>query len=187
MSSRLADYLRAARRRHFVGRDDGKALFQSALAAAQPDFFVLYVYGPGGLGKTSLMHEFHFLAQQAGCRAAYVDGRNVEPSPQTFRLALHAALDFDPEARFFDALAERAGGQRVVILLDTYENLTPLDDWLRAHPQVCRRVRIPAAMKWEIRDKLDQANINERILFPGLDGLSRWLGRYYSPGAPPHD
>ena len=56
-----------------------------------------------------------------------------------------------------------------------------LDDWLARHPSLARRIAIPAALKWEIRDKLDQANINERVLFPGLDGLSRWLTRYYWP------
>ena len=56
-----------------------------------------------------------------------------------------------------------------------------LDDWLDARPELCRKVVVPAHLKWEIRDKLDQANINERVLFPGLDGLSRWLARYYTP------
>ncbi len=58
---------------------------------------------------------------------------------------------------------------------------TVLDDWLEAHPSLARKIIIPAALKWEIRDKLDQANVNERVLFPGLDGLSRWLKRHYSP------
>jgi hypothetical protein len=55
-----------------------------------------------------------------------------------------------------------------------------LHDWLDEHPEVYRKVVIPARMKWEVRDKLDQANVSERVLFPGLDGLSAWLRRYYS-------
>jgi FRG domain len=55
-----------------------------------------------------------------------------------------------------------------------------LEDWIAAHDGIAGRVVVPAALRWEVRDKLDQANINERVLFPGLDGLSRWLARYYS-------
>lgn len=56
-----------------------------------------------------------------------------------------------------------------------------LNDWLEEHPEVCRKIILPAEIKWEVRDKLDQANITERVLFPGLDGLSSWLKRQYSP------
>jgi hypothetical protein len=55
-----------------------------------------------------------------------------------------------------------------------------LHEWLANHPGAYRRIRIPASIKWEIRDKLDQVNVTERVLFPGLDGLGRWLKRYYT-------
>jgi hypothetical protein len=55
-----------------------------------------------------------------------------------------------------------------------------LDRWLERHPALFKRILIPADLKWEVRDKLDQANITERVLFPGLDGLSMWLKRYYT-------
>ena len=56
-----------------------------------------------------------------------------------------------------------------------------LHQWLAQYPDLVRRVIVPAELKWEVRDKLDQANISERTLFPGLDGLSRSLERYYRP------
>ncbi len=59
--------------------------------------------------------------------------------------------------------------------------IASLDEWVTDHPALYRRIVIPAELKWEVRDKLDQANITERVLFPGLDGLSRWLKRYYTP------
>jgi hypothetical protein len=56
-----------------------------------------------------------------------------------------------------------------------------LDDWIAEHPELARKIVVPTELKWEVRDKLDQANLTERVLFPGLDGLSRWLTRYYAP------
>lgn len=59
-----------------------------------------------------------------------------------------------------------------------------LEDWLANYPDVWKAVDLPKDIKWEIRDKLDNMNMNERVLFPGVDGLSSWLKRHYSPGPP---
>lgn len=73
--------------------------------------------------------------------------------------------------------------QRIVTQYALFSLLThvegAMEDWVTGHDTLCRRVVIPSAIKWEIRDKLDQANINERVLYPGLDGLCQWLRRYY--------
>ncbi len=57
-----------------------------------------------------------------------------------------------------------------------------MDIWLENNSDVYKKIIIPAELKWEVRDKLDQSNMTERVLFPGLDGLSQWLTRHYSPG-----
>jgi hypothetical protein len=59
-----------------------------------------------------------------------------------------------------------------------------LHEWLAEHPDMAHRILVPRQLKWEIRDKLDQANVTERVLFPGLDGLCRWLKRQYTPTPP---
>jgi hypothetical protein len=48
-----------------------------------------------------------------------------------------------------------------------------------ANPDLVVRIVIAAGMKSELRDMLDQNNISERTLFPGLPGLCAWLKRYY--------
>jgi hypothetical protein len=55
-----------------------------------------------------------------------------------------------------------------------------LDRWLETKPDLVHRIVLPAELKWEVRDKLDQANVTERVLFPGLDGIAAWLTRHYS-------
>jgi len=50
-----------------------------------------------------------------------------------------------------------------------------VDDWAKKHLDICRKIIIPASLKWEVRDKLDQSNITEHLLFPGLNGLTSWI------------
>ena len=87
-----------------------------------------------------------------------------------------------PFAIFFEppSMDDRIVNQYALFSTLTH-SATAFDQWLRQEPRAWRQIIIPGALKWEIRDKLDQANITERVLFPGLDGLSHWLSRHYSP------
>lgn len=54
-----------------------------------------------------------------------------------------------------------------------------MDDWLRAKKINYFRIILPAALKQEVREKLDQANIHEHILFPNQSGLVALLKRQH--------
>jgi len=125
----LAQRLAAAHARRFVGRASELGLFQSALLASEPDFAVLHIYGPGGVGKTTLLGEFARAAHAAGAFAVRLDGRGVEPTPDGFLVALCQAMGLPDEMSAVAALCKM--DPRAVLLIDTYETLSPLDPWLR--------------------------------------------------------
>lgn len=91
-----------------------------------------------------------------------------------------ANLKREEFAIFFEppSIDQRIVNQYAVFSMMSNPNRT-LSAWLDKTEVRYFRIIIPAGLKWEIRDKLDQSNINERVLFPGLDGLARWLKRHY--------
>lgn len=54
------------------------------------------------------------------------------------------------------------------------------DEWLDVHPGTARVLRLSAHAKAEARERLDDAGITERLLFPDLGSLAAWIARYYS-------
>ncbi|MBR6381736.1 MAG: FRG domain-containing protein [Lachnospiraceae bacterium] len=68
-------------------------------------------------------------------------------------------------------------------------DLTDIEGFLDSHTTRTVKYIIPKELRWRVRDMLDQLNMSERIVYPGLDGLSKWISRhYYVKGqVPPHD
>ncbi|ANZ40423.1 hypothetical protein BBK82_34810 [Lentzea guizhouensis] len=105
----LGHALRELRRSSFTGRDEEIAVFLDALGSPG----VLFVHGPGGVGKSALLDVFADTAAEKGFAPVRVDAR-------------HLALDRG-------ALPVPTGDAPEVLLIDTYELLEPVDDWVRDH------------------------------------------------------
>ena len=101
----------------YVGRERELVQIGDALRAEALPFHVAHVWGPGGIGKTSLLDEVARLAEDAGVAVGRVDGRDLDPSPRAFEAAV-------------DESWRGATGRRV-LLVDTYERVGPLDAWVR--------------------------------------------------------
>jgi hypothetical protein len=124
----LATRLQSARQSRFVGRESEKAVLRAALSATEPPFFVLHIYGPGGIGKTSLLQQFAAIAQEEGVTPIYLDVRSIEPTTEAVLEAFNLAVGGRTDVPFLDRID---ANRRYVLLIDTYETLAGLDDWFR--------------------------------------------------------
>lgn len=118
MPGRIADRLKSQQSR-ICGRAEELALIGAALDSAELPFCVLSVFGPGGVGKSTLLHAVSALCEARRIPAFRLDGASLDPSPEGILVALDAAgFQRDP-------------GGRQVLLVDGYEAIQPLESWFR--------------------------------------------------------
>lgn len=115
MSSTLGDLLDDARERSFVGRTDELRAFEAALAGGAATR-LLFVHGPGGVGKTTLLGRCRSRAAAQGRVVLEFDGRDHGLTREVLSEATQTV----------------SGGADPVLLIDGYEQLAHLDAWLRA-------------------------------------------------------
>jgi hypothetical protein len=117
----LGDRLTLARRTRFIGRAAELGHFERMLAGQAAPVWVLY--GPGGMGKSTLLAELARRAEAAGRVTIEIDARHLTATPDSWRTALAAALEPGTGA------TEPPPGS--VLLVDTFEAVAALDPWLR--------------------------------------------------------
>ena len=147
--SSFADHLRAARHGYFVGREDERVLFRAILEAEDLPFHVLYIHGPGGVGKTALLREFLHLCEETNTPAHYLDARDVEPTAAAFMRGVQEGAG----PAWLDGASHEG---RFVLMIDTFETLAPLERWLRedflpplpAHVLLVLSSRNPLPVAW---------------------------------------
>lgn len=127
MARKLAEILQNARQQYFTGREKELQLFKSMIQAPQLPAFLLYLHGPGGQGKTTLVKTYMDICQVEGIPYLHADGRDINASPSHFISSLQLLLHTDGDV--FEALQQTSN--KLVLFIDTYEKLNPIDDWLR--------------------------------------------------------
>ena len=135
----LADRLRDARHAEFTGRSHEVERFAEALGADEP-FRLLYIYGPGGVGKSALLREFRYRCEDEGIPVCYLDAQEIGPSPEALQKAVKnwtvgsASVPDSGDglpAGVAPPGAPDSVSARTVLLLDTYEAVASLDAWIR--------------------------------------------------------
>lgn len=154
MNKNLEDFVRNERQQWFVGRQMERSAFQAVLREAERKGAVFFVFGPGGIGKTTLLREWEAMAQSLGVPTAFLDGRYIHAHIPAFIENVVRALGGESETSLEELLGRLPCPP--AIFLDGYEALQGLEAWLRedfiprlpAGSIVVIASRHPPSLKW---------------------------------------
>ncbi|WP_264203897.1 ATP-binding protein [Streptomyces bambusae] len=99
----VGERLSRARVRTFIGRGDELGRFSRALSGDPQAPFAFYVYGPGGIGKSTLLRRMADRARAEGRLLVELDGRFVSRDPAEFERAAGPLLDVAGTVLFVDS------------------------------------------------------------------------------------
>lgn len=120
--------------KRFIGRLDELAKLSLWMQDQAAGTQVFSITGMGGIGKSSLMSRISQFGKSAGCVCIWLDGRSFTPTPASFLENLSAAASLEQlgssYAHPLQILIEASPLKRVMLFIDTFEELSLLEGWL---------------------------------------------------------
>lgn len=187
---RISDLLQKQQRSLFVGREEQLVLLTNTLSS--PDWQLLSIYGPGGIGKTTLLRIFAQTIDPVRC--FYLDGYSDFRSANDFLSKLRKELlsyilsppetydggnssdSVNPDQTAdIDLLNWHALQQQgIVLILDTFEQCGAIESWLRNHflYQLNPLVKVVIAGRYALKGQWQRGDWNLHVRNVELKSLS---------------
>ncbi len=142
----------------FVGRARECDLFAQALAGKR-EWEILNPFGPGGVGKSTLLDAYRRIADQQGALYFHFDARDLSDQPDSLLSRLNTALaaaglQGERDEAYLTTLHRISAERRIAIVFDTYEDIGALDGWLRDVflPQLPERAVVVIAGRFSLHE-----------------------------------
>ncbi|WP_029190999.1 ATP-binding protein [Ornithinibacillus scapharcae] len=148
---RISEVIAEVEESYFVGRHNEVKFFLEHLQEENPTHKIIYFYGEGGIGKTFLLHEFSRVAARQDILFISLDSEDFRHTTTEFVDYLynivishiHLEENVDSKATLMECLnILNHYGKKIIIVMDTYEQMEDLDRWFRnaflrqLHPRI---------------------------------------------------
>ncbi|HEX3035466.1 MAG TPA: sigma-54 dependent transcriptional regulator [Thermodesulfobacteriota bacterium] len=189
-SKQISNQISARAKRIFVGREEEIAVLKKSIESKPLPFYVIYIHGIGGIGKTFLVQKV-LSSMRAKIKPITLDCREIEPTEAGFLSSLAKQIDLDSTEINLTSIINKLESieERKVMVLDTYETFGLLDTWIRSEfvPKLPDSVltliisRQPPKTAWYTQSglgsffkeiELDELSYDESMEFLNLWGVS---------------